>query len=87
MGFCSLYCFKQKTKKQSTGYSEERQCSLTHKHYLCVEAGNPREELIMRITSQEIIAFILAGGLVSFIAYCIIASRRSSDKDQNDKKK
>ncbi len=40
----------------------------------------------MRITPQEIIAFVFAAGLVSFIAYCIIASRSTKDNNQNDKK-
>jgi len=41
----------------------------------------------MRITLQEIIAFALAAGLFSFILYCIIASRRTGNKDQHEKKK
>jgi hypothetical protein len=41
----------------------------------------------MRITLQEIIAFALAAGLFSFILYCILASRRTGDKDQKNEKK
>jgi hypothetical protein len=41
----------------------------------------------MSITLQEIVVFVLAAGLFGFFAYCIIASRRTGDKDhKNDKK-